>query len=113
MEACSPHHQVFRCSDTRFTILVSGEPGETITERARRTALDLSRKFSNAEWLSDYQFFTVKLPVCVGVVSFPKDASNKDQLLQILDETMSFVRKSGRGGVADAVQGILQPDDEM
>jgi GGDEF domain-containing protein len=113
MEACSPHHQVFRCSDTRFTILVSGEPGETITERARRTAWDLSRKLSNTEWLQDYPKWTLKLPVCVGVVSFPKDASNKDQLLQILEETMSLVRRSGRGGVADADQGILRLDDEM
>ena len=93
--------------------MTRGAPGEAITEKARRTALDLSRKFSNAEWLSDYQFFTVKLPVCVGVVSFPKDASNKDQLLQILEETISLVRRSGRGGVADADQGILQPDDEI
>jgi hypothetical protein len=112
-ESCSGWYWIFRCSNTRFTIMTRGAPGEAITEKARRTALDLSRKFSNAEWLSDYQFFTVKLPVCVGVVSFPKDASNKDQLLQILEETISLVRRSGRGGVADADQGILQPDDEI
>jgi diguanylate cyclase (GGDEF)-like protein len=99
--------EAFRYSDTRFAILILAEhPGET-KEKACKVACDLSRQFAKAEWLW-YAGRTVKLPACIGVVSVPKDATTKDELLQIAEETMSLVRRRGRGGVAAANVGVLQ-----
>ncbi|MFI5057503.1 MAG: GAF domain-containing protein [Candidatus Acidiferrales bacterium] len=102
----------YRCSDSTFAILIPGlaeHAGET-KEKACRVACDLSRQFGKAEWLW-YAGRTVKLPACIGVVSFPNDATTKDQLFQMARETTSLVSKSGYGGVAAAGLGVLQLED--
>jgi predicted signal transduction protein with EAL and GGDEF domain len=74
---------------------------------ALRTACDLSRKLGEAEWLW-FAERTIKLSACIGVVSFPKDAKTKDELLERAEEMMSLVRKTGHGGVAATNMGVLQ-----
>jgi diguanylate cyclase (GGDEF)-like protein len=101
--------EAFRYSDARFAILIPGlaEHPEVTKEKACKVACDLSRQFAKAEW-PWHAGRTVKLSACIGVVSFPKDATTRDELLKLAEETMSLVRKSGHGGVAAANMGVLQ-----
>jgi diguanylate cyclase (GGDEF)-like protein len=107
--SCGLVDTAYRYTDTRFAILLPGlaeHPGKT-KEKACRVSCDLSKQFAKAEWLW-YAGRAVKLPACIGVVSFPKDATTKDELLRLAEETMSLVRRTGRGGVAAANMGVLQ-----
>jgi GGDEF domain-containing protein/putative methionine-R-sulfoxide reductase with GAF domain len=116
--SCGPTDSAYRYTDTKFAILLSGpaeHPGET-KEKARRIACDLRRQFGKAEWLSYYATRssmldqigrTFNLPACIGVVSFPKNATTKGELLKLAEEMISLVRNSGRAGVAAAGEGIL------
>ncbi len=120
--SCGPTDSAYRYTDTTFAILLSGlaeHPGET-KEKACRIACDLSRQFGKAEWLSYYATRsntldqtgrTFKLPACIGVVSFPKDATTKGELLKVAEEMISLVRNTGRAGVAAVNEGILQPEE--
>lgn len=120
--SCGPTDSAYRYTDTMFAILVSGlaEHPEETKKKACRIACDLSRQFGKAEWLSypstrsrtlDQTGKTYKLPACIGVVSFPKDATTKGELLKLAGEMMSLVRNSAGGGVAAANVGILQVGD--
>ena len=93
----------FRDGDTGSAILLP----QTSKDAACKWACDLSKWFRNAELLR-YAGKSVKLPAYIGVVSYPKDATTKRELLLLADETMSLVREKGRGGVAAANIGILQ-----
>ncbi len=84
-----------RYGDTRFAIL---RPEEA-KEKARTIAYDLVRQFDKTQWPTNTEK-TIMLAAYIGVVSVPEDGTTKDQLLQIAEERMSLVRKTGRSGVA-------------
>lgn len=96
----------FYCGDTRFALLLPQTSKVNGCEFARK----LSNLFQTAECLR-YGGRIVKLPASIGVVSYPKDATTKAELWRIAHETMSLVKTRGRGGVAAANMGILQPAD--
>lgn len=90
-----------RYGDTRFAILLSGwaERPEEAREKARTIAYDLVRQFDKTQWPTNTGK-TIVLAAFIAVVSVPDDGTTKDELLQIAEERMSSVRKSGRTGVA-------------
>ncbi len=88
--------------DTRFAILLPN----TSKDAACRVAVYLSKQFHDADWLR-YGGTTVRLPACIGVVSFPNDVTTQDQLFRIAEETLSLVRRREYGGVAAANIGVV------